>query len=39
MLLYGRVFGSHEVNEFAIFIHPDLEEIECQNINITVNLN
>ena len=39
MLLYGRVFGSHEVNEFAIFIHPDLEEIECQNKNITVNLN
>lgn len=28
MLLYGCVFGSHEVNEFAIFIHPDLEQIE-----------
>lgn len=28
MLLQGCVFGTHEVNEFTIFINPDLQQIE-----------
>ena len=40
MLLYGCVFGSHEVNEFTIFIHPDLDQIEHYHTSVTaVNLN